>query len=1210
MPLGISLPRTTSLALLLAGAVLLLTGCAGTPRDQSRTGEGVVSVLRVSDVAWGPLNPARGDASPRAGDLWGDRASPGATGFLVRFADGFASPPHIHNVTYRGVVIQGRVHNDDPGAAEMWMPPGSYWTQPAGESHVTSSMGESMAYIEIGDGPYLVRPTDQAFDTGERPINVDRTNLVWLNASAAGWIEVHAKRRGSGGARIATLWATDAPTRARGALLELPGGFRGTVGAPGSTLRSVVIEGRVELDAPGGATPTSLDPGSAIESKGGAPVRISTAATGASLLYARPGHVLVRIAASSVNTVDTMIRTMGKDLPLSPDTPAILGMDFAGTVEAVGEGVEGFAPGDEVYGCAGGLADLPGTLAESIAADARLIAHKPRNLSMREAAALPLVGITAYEGLQRAGIGAGQKVLVHGGSGGVGHVAIQLARHFGAEVYSTGGGASQLALIERLGATPINYKTETVEQYVAAHTGGAGFDLVYDSVGGANLAKSFEAAALNGQIATTVSLCELDLSVAHFKGLSLHVVFMLIPMLHNVGREEHGEILRKLSEIVEGGALTPVLDEQRFTLDEAGRAHARLESGRGMGKVVVDVDPGARNNGRGECRPVVGLRRLRLTPPPDGCGRERTGRKDPPMRTTAAKTRAVMLACGSGLAMAWPAMAAPPASLDQAPGDVPIVVSIRDMGALIDKLDATAGVIGLEGQARMAPQMANMMLSMPGIDRNGSMTLLVYPPEDGQGDPDVLVIAPVSDYNEFASVMGGDADAAVTTLNMQGNEVRARNLGNGFALLSDDETLVSGFDAGAGRLAAHTARLGVNGGRVADVADITIIADIPMLGPMIRAGMDMGREQAADQAQLVGGADGMLALTERAQEAFLRDARVGVMGLSVTEIGLALDFGVQFKDGSESAGYFAHEGTSEQLLSRLPAVDYYAAWAFDSSSPKLRELGEMVNEATAELGGGDGEQAVGMSHLLDNSTGLSGVIGANPGLMMTGIMANTVIYARTENANGLMDEFQQTLEAANGSTIGGTSYNTEFTPASKTIGGVPVSAYAVNMDVALPADNSGGGFGPDPQMISQAMFGAAGKGPRGYVAATEHGLVHTFSRSETFMSQALESAGGGAGLTSNAMMQRVSPLLPEGRTFEGYLALDQVGQTVAPFMLMMGMADQVPNFDAMPPIAMGVTTDAGGMRARLIMPNEVIKTIYGLAPLAGQMGGMGGMIVK
>lgn len=300
------------------------------------------------------------------------------------------------------------------------------------------------------------------------------------------------------------------------------------------------------------------------------------------------GQVLVKISASSVNTVDIMIRKMGKDLPLSPDTPAILGMDFAGTIEETGEGVEGFAVGDEVYGCAGGLGDFPGTLADYIAADAKLIAHKPRNLSMAQAAALPLVAITAYEGLTRAGIKQDQTVLVHGGSGGVGHIAIQLANYFGANVYSTGGGEKQTKLIQQLGATPINYKTESVADYVAEHTNNAGFDVVFDSVGGENLTKSFEATALNGHVATTVSICELDLTPAHFKGLSLHVVFMLIPILHNVNREMHGEILSNLAEIAESGKLKPVVDEQHFSLNQAGNAHARLESGQAIGKVVIE----------------------------------------------------------------------------------------------------------------------------------------------------------------------------------------------------------------------------------------------------------------------------------------------------------------------------------------------------------------------------------------------------------------------------------------------------------------------------------------------------------------------------------------------------------------------------------------------------------------------------------------------
>lgn len=302
----------------------------------------------------------------------------------------------------------------------------------------------------------------------------------------------------------------------------------------------------------------------------------------------KPGHVLIKIAASSVNTVDTMIRQMGSDLPLSPAAPAILGMDFAGTIESVDKSVQGFSIGDEVFGCVGGLADLQGTLAEYVVADVQLISHKPKNLSMKEAAALPLVAITAYEGLTRAGVSKGQKVLVHGGSGGVGHIAIQLAKHFGAKVYATGGGDVQLEIIKQLGATPINYKTETVEQYVEQYTNNAGFDVIFDSVGGPNLLNSFNAAALNGQIATTVSLCEIDLTPAHFKGLSLHVVFMLIPMLHNYKREIHGDILSKLAQISEAGNLNPIVDKHNFSLKQVGAAHAHLESGKAIGKVVVE----------------------------------------------------------------------------------------------------------------------------------------------------------------------------------------------------------------------------------------------------------------------------------------------------------------------------------------------------------------------------------------------------------------------------------------------------------------------------------------------------------------------------------------------------------------------------------------------------------------------------------------------
>src|SRR5882757_6906207 len=203
-----------------------------------------------------------------------------------------------------------------------------------------------------------------------------------------------------------------------------------------------------------------------------------------------PGQALVRIAASAVNPLDIKIRA-GAAAHARHPLPAILGLDLAGVVESVGPGVTAFKRGDEVYGLTGGVGGLQGSLAEFAAVDADLLAPKPANLAMREAAALPLIFITAWEGLvDRPAVHSGRKVLIHGGAGGVGHIAIQIARAFGAEVFATGSATNQ-AFIERLGAVPIDYRQMSVETYVTKHTGGRGFDIVYDTVGGATLDASF-----------------------------------------------------------------------------------------------------------------------------------------------------------------------------------------------------------------------------------------------------------------------------------------------------------------------------------------------------------------------------------------------------------------------------------------------------------------------------------------------------------------------------------------------------------------------------------------------------------------------------------------------------------------------------------------------------------------------------------------------
>lgn len=301
----------------------------------------------------------------------------------------------------------------------------------------------------------------------------------------------------------------------------------------------------------------------------------------------KKGYVLIRVEASSVNPVDYKIRRHG--LPIAPDLPAVLHGDVAGVVEAVGEGVENFQPGDAVYGCAGGVKGQGGALADYMLADARLIAKKPESLDFMASAALPLVTITAWEGLiDKANIQPGQSVLVHGGTGGVGHIALQFAKWRGAQVTATASTPEKLQIAKELGADEVvNYREETVADYVNRLTNGEGFDVVFDSTGGSNLPNSFEAVKLNGSVVTPSSSKTYDLSIMHAKGLSLHVVFMLLPMLKDVGRERHGDILRKVASLVDAGNLKPLIDEEQFSFSQVAQAHDRLDQNKAIGKIVL-----------------------------------------------------------------------------------------------------------------------------------------------------------------------------------------------------------------------------------------------------------------------------------------------------------------------------------------------------------------------------------------------------------------------------------------------------------------------------------------------------------------------------------------------------------------------------------------------------------------------------------------------
>lgn len=268
--------------LLISVLIIAATTMSGAARAEPAS-----EVVSRSAVQFQPLNPARGDASPKAGVLRGDIRKDIPSGALIKFAEGFSSPPHIHNITYRAVVISGAVHNDDPDAGKLWMGPGSFWTQPAGESHITAAGRgrKATAFLEILAGPYLVQPSDQAFDNGERPVNVAAGNVVWLDSSDVTWIEQPETLIANERAEMGFLWGSPRGDQKNGTFLKLPAGLSGELSGNGSWLRAVVIRGQTSHQLPGETNVRHLAPGSYFGSKGGTAHKIACDARDECLIY-------------------------------------------------------------------------------------------------------------------------------------------------------------------------------------------------------------------------------------------------------------------------------------------------------------------------------------------------------------------------------------------------------------------------------------------------------------------------------------------------------------------------------------------------------------------------------------------------------------------------------------------------------------------------------------------------------------------------------------------------------------------------------------------------------------------------------------------------------------------------------------------------------------------------------------------------------------
>jgi len=303
----------------------------------------------------------------------------------------------------------------------------------------------------------------------------------------------------------------------------------------------------------------------------------------------RDTDILVAVHATSVNPVDTKVRaraTVPRDFPL------VLGYDVSGIVVRCGAGVTQWKPGDEIFAAPNLF--RPGANAELVALDARSAARKPAALDHAAAATLPLVSQTAWQALHlRARIAPGQSVLIHAGAGGVGHIAVQLAKLHGCRVITTAGRDESLAFCRDVlrADEVIDYGRENVVEKVKALTGGRGVPVAFDTVGADVFVQCLDSIAINGHVVTILGgSTDLRHRGQHllYRNATISYEFMGIPTAHEIEPERPGRILATIAKLTDAGALRPEV-RHRFPLERLAEAHRQVETGRTVGKVAVTV---------------------------------------------------------------------------------------------------------------------------------------------------------------------------------------------------------------------------------------------------------------------------------------------------------------------------------------------------------------------------------------------------------------------------------------------------------------------------------------------------------------------------------------------------------------------------------------------------------------------------------------------
>lgn len=530
-----------------------------------------------------------------------------------------------------------------------------------------------------------------------------------------------------------------------------------------------------------------------------------------------------------------------------------------------------------------------------------------------------------------------------------------------------------------------------------------------------------------------------------------------------------------------------------------------------------------------------------------------------------------------------------PAAMDRVPSEAAIVISVKNIGQLKSGVDALAKALGIPAEQMQGMSKMGEVLNMQGADAAGSAAIGIMSLDEDEDEPPAVAVVPVKDYAAFVKNFGGTG-TGVEELRIDEKPVFAKSLDGGFAAVGSKKELVQSFAGKTGNGKLHEAALGSTGKSIAETDDLVIVANIAKFGDKIKEGAQGFKEQMGTAMAMAGGGEANLAGLDKLIDGLVRDGSVAVVGFKVSEAGVTLDLGAQFKEGSEFASYFNSKGNAGRLVSALPKQAFLFALGMDTSDPNLRAMFKNIKEAAAKMNPKkDAAEGPGMFPMdwTEGADGIAVEIGNTP-QPLGGLFLNTTAYVKTSKPGDLLKKMKDSITASNGKAGNGATLTTAYESGVKA-GGTTADAWSIK----FAADEND----PNSAMVSQAMgmlFGP--NGLNGYAADAGTGVVLTYSKNSALLEKSLAAAKSGEGLAADPDVATIAAGLPANRTVEAYLGTKSLLELGLTFLGMMGQAPADVNIpDDVPPVGLAATTNGGGARMTVVVPTKVIQAVKTLA---------------